>query len=304
MLNKKQAWLPITLSLLAFTTGCVPNNFTFKQEFGGSGSKAGEFLSATDMDINKRGDLVIADAGNTRFQVVSTNGNSLTTGGEFGTDRLKLQSVAGIGVDKIQDVIWVCDQKGNKLVRFDADGIPDKRVSKNMKYPMDVAADKDGNIYVIMTRCPDIYKYSVNGEYIGKIGGSGKTALTFPTSISIFKDEIYVTDFAAKRIVKMSLDGNFIDEIRQKGQYEEMKGPSGLHIDEDGNLYVLDLGEVPVVVLNPKGDLISQIGNFGNQVGDFLYPTGVVAKSNSDIYVLDNSRNTVINFRKKSEKPE
>jgi hypothetical protein len=77
-----------------------------------------------------------------------------------------------------------------------------------------------------------------------------------------------------------------------------MKGPSGLHIDVVGNLYVLDLGEVPVVILSPEGKLISQVGEFGNKEGSFLYPIGIIAKDTDDIYILDNSRNTIINFAK------
>ena len=300
MFNKKQAWLPLTLALLVFTTGCVPNNFTFQKEFGKSGSGSAEFLSPTDMDIDKNGNLVIADAGNTRFQVISTSGTVVATGGEFGVDRMKLQSISGIGVDKSTNSVWVCDQKGNKIVKFDIDGSPMTKVTKNMKYPMDVAVDAESNVYVIMSRNSEIYKYNDFGQYQGKIGGQGKAALIFPTSITIHNNVIYITDFGGKRIVKLNLDGTFIEEIKSKGEYEEMKGPSGLHIDETGNLYVLDLGEVPVVILSPEGKLISQVGTFGNHEGNFLYPTGVIAKSKDDVYVLDNSRNTVLNFVRKS----
>ena len=165
---------------------------------------------------------------------------------------------------------------------------------------MDVAVDSESNIYVIMSRNSEIYKYNDFGQYQGKIGGQGKAALIFPTSITIHNNIIYITDFGGKRIVKLNLDGSFIEEIKSKGEYEEMKGPSGLHIDETGNLYVLDLGEVPVVILSPEGKLISQVGTFGNHEGNFLYPTGVIAKSKDDVYVLDNSRNTILNFVRKS----
>lgn len=302
MLKKNQAWLPIALVMLSLTIGCVPNNFSFTKEFGKSGSGSTEFLSPTDMDVDGKGNLVVADAGNTRFQVISTtSGSTISMGGEFGMDRMKLQSIAGIGVDKNSGCIWVCDQKGNKIVKYENDGHALIKVTKNMKFPMDVAVDSDGDIYVIMSRNSEIFKYTENGEFIEKVGGNGKSALIFPTSIQIFQNTIYVTDFGGKRIVKMKTDGTFIEEIKTKGEYEEMKGPSGLHIDDEGNMYVLDLGEVPVVIIDAQGKFVSQIGSFGNQEGSFLYPTGVIAKSKDDVYVLDNSRNTILNFRKKSE---
>lgn len=294
--------LALSLILIAgLSTGCVPDKFKFEKEFGKSGSNRREFLSATDMDINSKGDLVIADAGNTRIQVVNTSGDSVMAAGESGREGYKLQSITGIGVNPLTDDVLVCDQRGNKIIRFTSDGTPNLRIVSKMKFPMDVCLDRNGNCYVIMSKQSEVYKYDSNGKFISTIGGSGKAAMLFPTSIILHKDHFFITDFGGKRIVKLSLNGTFVGEYKEKGEYEEIKGPSGLHIDQNGNLYILDLGEVPVVILSPDGKLISKVGDFGNQPGQFLYPTGVIAKSPEEIYVLDNSRNTILNFVKKPE---
>lgn len=125
--------------------------------------------------------------------------------------------------------------------------------------------------------------------------------MLFPTSILLHKDHLFITDFGGRRIVKIKTDGTYVAEYKEKGEYESMKGPSAMHIDKDGNLYILDLGEVPVVILSPNGKVISKVGDFGNQAGQFLYPTGVIAKNAEEIYILDNSRNTILNFVKKPE---
>lgn len=267
------------LIAVASATGCVPDKFQYDREFGKSGSNRGEFLSATDLDLNKNGNLVLADGGNTRIQVLSTDGNALMTAGESGREGYKLQSVAGIGVNHLTDDIWVCDQRGNKIVRFDVSGTPNLKVTSKMKYPMDVAIDRSGDAYVIMSKIPEVYKYDASGNYLSTIGGSGKAALVFPTSILIHDNFLFISDFGGRRIVKLDMEGKFIAEFKDKGEYEEMKGPSGMHIDKDGNLYILDLGEVPVVILSSTGKFISKLGDFGNQPGSFLYPTGVIAKS-------------------------
>lgn len=297
---KKIFILLLTLAA-TLTIGCVPNKFQFEKEFGKSGSNRGEFLSATDLDITTDGNLVIADSGNTRIQVLTTDGNSIMAAGESGREGYKLQSITGIGVNPLTNDILVCDQRGNKIVRFTPEGEPNLRIIAKMKYPMDVAIDRHGNSYVIMSKVPDIYKYDANGSFIGTIGGSGKAALVFPTSILLSQDHIFITDFGGRRVIKLTMDGKFASEYKAKGEYEEIKGPSSLHVDNKGNLYVLDLGEVPVVILAPDGQLISKIGDFGNQPGRFLFPTGVVAKSPEEIYVLDNSRNTILHFKMKPE---
>ncbi|PKL47824.1 MAG: hypothetical protein CVV42_11830 [Candidatus Riflebacteria bacterium HGW-Riflebacteria-2] len=299
MLKKTLALILIVLAGLS--TGCVPDKFRFEREFGKSGSNRTEFLSATDMDITNNGDLVIADAGNTRIQVITSNGDSVMAAGESGSTGYKLQSITGIGVNPLTSDILVCDQRGNKIVRFDPNGEPNLRISDQMKFPMDVCIDRKGNSYVIMSKQPEVYKYDANGKFISTIGGSGKAAMLFPTSILLYNDHLYITDFGGKRVVKLNMNGDFAADYKEKGEYEDIKGPSGMHIDKSGNLYILDLGEVPVVILAPDGKLISKVGEFGNQSGQFLYPTGVIAKNPEEIYVLDNSRNTILNFVKKPE---
>ncbi len=299
MLKKTLAFILILFAGLS--TGCVPDKFRFEKEFGKSGSNRTEFLSATDMDLTSKGDLVIADAGNTRIQVITVNGDSVIAAGESGREGYKLQSITGIGVNPLTDDILVCDQRGNKIIRFDPSGEPNLRIFEKMKFPMDVCIDRKGNSYVIMSKQSEVYKYDANGKFISTIGGSGKAAMLFPTSILLHNDHLYITDFGGKRIVKLNMNGDFVAEYKDKGEYEEIKGPSGMHVDKDGNMYVLDLGEVPVVIIAPDGTLISKVGDFGNQSGQFLYPTGVIAKSPEEIYVLDNSRNTILNFVKKPE---
>jgi DNA-binding beta-propeller fold protein YncE len=298
----KKVLLAFSLLALIISTGCVPDKFQFVEEIGSSGSGRAQFLSATDLDFTKDGNLVVCDNGNTRYQIITPEGTVKLTAGEQGREGYKIHGMGGLGVNHLTDDVWVCDQRGSKLVRFDKYGDPNLKVTSNMKYPLDVAIDRLGNAYVIMSKMPYIYKYGPNGHFIDKIGGTGKAALLFPTCILVRDKNLFIADFGGKRIVQLDLSGKFVKEYKDKGEYEEMKGPSGLHIDDAGNLYVLDLGEVPVVLLSPDGKLISKIGDFGNEKGRFIYPTGVIAKSNEEIFVLDNSRNTILRFKKKPEK--
>lgn len=295
---------PLVVSLLALglLTGCVPDKYGFSSEFGKPGSGRGEFLSPADMDLSPDGDLVISDSGNNRIQVVSPkNGAYKLAFGEYGTTGFKISGIAGCGANPLTGDIWVCDMRGNKLVKFSKTGAPLLKVDKKMKSPIDVAIDRQGNIYVLMSKQADIVKFDGFGNHIGNIGGTGKTALVFPTSITAREDALYVTDYGGRRILKMSLTGELIKEYTKKGEYEDLKGPSNIFIDSRGNLLVLDMGEVPIAILSPDGQLLSKIGEFGNEKGQFLYPRGIVSTSNGEIFVLDNSRNCVLTFKNASK---
>lgn len=291
----------VSLLLVLFMSGCVPDNFKFEKEIIKAGSDVGSILSASDMDTNSEGNLVLADAGNNRVQTITTSGSVVmqSSGGAKASNRF--QSISGLGVSPSTDEIYVCDQRGNKILVLSSSGNFIMKITSKVKCPMDVAVDKNGESYAIMARTPEIYKYSPDGKFISLIGGVGKAALTFPISIRLHKDFIYVADFGSRRIVQLDKQGNFVAEYKKKGEYEVMKGPSAIHFDSSDNMYILDLGEVPVVILRPNGELISKIGGFGSEPGKFLFPTGIVAKSEDEIYILDNSRNTILNFTKKPQ---
>jgi DNA-binding beta-propeller fold protein YncE len=296
----KHPILVCSVVFLALIVGCVPEHFRFDREFGKAGSGRGEFLSATDLALTSDGHLVVSDSGNNRFQIIDAKDGSMKlAAGEYGTTGFKLQGIAGLGLNPVTDEIWVCDQRGNKLVKFDRSGNPMLRVVDKMKFPIDVAVDRQGNVYVLMSKQPQIYKFDSNGKFLETIGGAGKSALIFATSIVFHQDHLFVADYGGRRVLKLDSNGQFVSEFDKKGDFEEMRGPSSIFLDEAGNMYLLDLGEVPVVMLSPKGELISKVGSFGNERGQFLYPRGIVALSNKEVLVLDNSRNVVLSFAKK-----
>ncbi|MBF0498946.1 MAG: NHL repeat-containing protein [Candidatus Riflebacteria bacterium] len=291
----------VLLSLLTLP-GCVPETFKFRKEVGKSGRGRGEFIGATDIAMTPDGNLVVADAGNNRFQVISPNDGTVKfTGGEYGTTGLKLQSVAGCGVNPTTGDIFICDYRGGKIVKFDKTGNAVARIIDKVHYPMDAACDSSGNCYVIMSKQPGINKYDILGNFVEIIGGKGKSALVYATSIHIVGQDMYVADFGSRRILKMSLKGEVKQEFSQKGEYEPLKGPSAVSVDSTGNLYALDLGEVPAVVLDAQGGLISRIGGFGSEPGQFLYPRGIACTESGDIYIIDNSRNVLLHFQKAAQ---
>jgi len=299
---KNTSLVGLIVVLLFFSSGCVPDKYKFTGEFGKPGSGKGEFLSGTDMAINKDGDLIICDAGNSRFQIVSSDdGSPKLVAGEHGTTGYKVQGISGIGVNPLTSDIWLCDLRGNKLVKFDKRGNPIAKAVDKMKYPLDCAVDRMGNVYVIMSKQPALYKYDAQGAFMETIGGTAKAALIYATSIVIYEDYIYVADFGGKKVIKLSLKGEFIREFDKKGvgKYdEEMKGPSSIFVDNSGNLLILDLGDIPILILSPDGEIISRIGTYGNEKGQFLYPRGIVEKPSGEIIVLDNSRNVALTFKK------
>jgi len=283
---------------MCWATGCgVPETVKFDREFGKTGSEKGDFKGPVDIALTPDGDLVIADVGNDRIQIMSPDGSVKYAAGEKGKDKLKFVGIAGVGVNPTTGDIWVCDYRGAKLVCFDKTGNPTRKITERVSYPQDVAVDKDGNLYVVMANQPAIFRYDCVGKPMDPIAGQGPTALTGPLAITIQADHIYVAENAGRRISKLTLKGALVAEFRAKGEYETMMGPTNLYVGPDERIYMVDLGEVPVVVLGPKGELISKIGSYGKEPGTFIYPRGIMA-TDKDIWVLDSQRNALLRFKK------
>lgn len=255
-------------------------------------------MNPVDMDITPEDYLLVSDAGNNRFQILDQDGGVKLVGGEFGTKNFQIQSIAGCGVHRISGDIAICDLKGNKIVRYDKSGRPKQKVTQSVRGPLDVAFDKLGNLYVIMARKPAVYKYDQIGNLVATIGGAGQSAFLFPISLRIKDDFIFVADSAAKRVVKLKMNGDFVTQYDKKGEFEPMKGPSSVFIDNIGYVFALDVGDVPLALLDPEGKLFSKIGGFGEGPGQFMYPRSLVALENGDVFVLDSNKNVIIKYKK------
>lgn len=292
--------VPVVLCILSFLVGCVPDKFKFESEFGKVGSKPGEFSNAVDMEMTPEEDLIVSDAGNNRFQVITSDGAYKFSGAEYGTTGFKVQSIGGCGVNVLTGEILLCDVKGNKIVKYSKTGQALSKITDKVRGPLDAAFDKSGNIYVIMAKQANISIYNSAGKFLKTIGGTGNTALQFPISIKIRDENVFIADSSARRVVKMKTSGEFVEQYTSKGDVEPMKGPTSVHVDSSGDVYILDVGDVPVVMLGPDGKLISKIGGFGDEPGKFMYPKSIVAKENGEVLILDNNRNLVIKYKKLS----
>jgi len=201
---------------------------------------------------------------------------------------------------------------------------------RSFNKPISVYVDSAGNIYVTDLVNHRISRWNTNGNAIGWIGGAGNGWKTgdapasgtndyqsFSWPISVYADSagnIYVADSGNHRISKWNTNGNAIGWIGGAGNgwktgdapvfassdYQSFKGPSGVHADSAGNIYVADSGNHRISKWNNNGNAIGWIGGAGNgwKTGDapafgtndyqsFKGPSGVHADGAGNIYVAD-----------------
>ena len=152
--------------------------------------------------------------------------------------------------------------------------------------PNGIAVTADLTVYVVDSGTHQVKVYDSTGTLQTTFGAQGDAdgEFNFPIDIAINEavDEVYVTDFWNERIVVFDLAGNWIKNIiapnNDAGDCAFFR-PSGLGIDPDGNLYVVDNALSGVVIMDNQGTLIDIIGYENSQywTGDIPKPHDVAA---------------------------
>lgn len=109
----------------------------------------------------------------------------------------------------------------------------------------DYVLDTDGT-----TRIPTPLTYRCT-RVIAPFGGE-YGALNQPKAFYVTDDALFVADSGNDRVVKMSLEGDILQEYTQ-ADGADFNGPAGIFVDDDGDLYISDTGNHRLVHLAPDG---------------------------------------------------
>ena len=155
--------------------------------------------------------------------------------------------------------------------------------------PKDIAADKEGNIYVVDSHNNRIQKFNNTGAFVLKWGkeGNGPGDFKEPCGIDIGPDgNIYVADTWNGRVEVFTPTGSFIQVI---GDKQGLWGPRDVAVDRDSNVYILDTGNDLIYKYDKAGRLLLTFGKKGGGKGDvqFLEPFSVKQGPDGNIYVAD-----------------
>ena len=155
----------------------------------------------------------------------------------------------------------------------------------DMIEPAGIATDNADNIYVSSQH--KLQKFTSRGELI-KCTGKGKE-LDVPRGLTLYDNKVYVCDRNNHRIQIFDLDLNFVQSIGSRGKGRgEFYEPYDIKFDTAGNMYVAELGNGRVQVMDRSGQFVREFGE-----GTLEQPSGLHI-ADKYVYVSDMSGHCIV----------
>lgn len=166
-----------------------------------------------------------------------------------------------------------------------------------LKQPIALATDKQGKIYVTDAGESNIKIYSPNGEFIKSFGseGVGKKKFGYPYGIAVLPDgDLVIADSVNLNVRVFSNSGRYKRTIIDAKQ--ETK-PGSLAVDNQGQIYISDLMNHQILVINSQGKSIRKLKP---ALSALKYPQEVVlGQGTQELWVADSGNFAIKRIDKK-----
>ena len=274
-----------TNGIIHTVAGGGTNSYGGHSGYAGDGGPATNALlsSPSGIAVDAAGNLYIADYANHAIRKVSTSGIICTIAGGL-------------------------TNNSGPYPGFSGDGGP--ATSAALAYPLGVALDQRGNLYIADTFNERVRKIDTNGIITTVVGGgfvlgdggqATNAMLDFPVTVVLDKGgRIFISDYNNRRIRKVDTNG-IISTIAGNGTYGSYDnlgdgGPAtnaafsysmGLVPDTDGNLYFIDWSHDRVRKVDAAGIITSVAGN-----GDGGFAGDGGPATNASLWFYNNDHNS------------
>jgi len=212
------------------------------------------------------------------------------------TGRLKQPSDVAVSptgqiyvVDGVNNTVRMFDQRGNHLASFGQKGSGEGEFNA----PLGLDLGPSGQVYVADAGNHRVQVFTPKGIF--------KTAIPIPAAarrrpadpsdvvVDDARQRCYIVDNDNHRIMVYNLaDSKFGKSFGMPGTGKRaFRYPFLLTLDRDGYLYIVDVINTRVQVLNSDGLFVAFIGGWGVEKGGFFRPKGVAIDTRDRVYVSD-----------------
>lgn len=232
--------------------------------------------------------------------------------GQVGREPGKLLSPAAIAVGP-DGQIHIADPLMHAVSSFDREGAFKHRFGSNhhgqappgiieFDTPGGIAADSDGNLFVVEKRNCRVQAFTSRFAVISKFGRPMSSAerqveiglggMSEPSDVAAGPDRhVFVTDTGNHRVRVYTREGDVVNKFGGKGARSgEFNGPDGVCVDSRGRICVVDAGNFRLQLFEPGGRFLKMAGRYGVGPGELFAPTRVTSDAEGNFYLADYNR--------------
>jgi streptogramin lyase len=166
-------------------------------------------------------------------------------------------------------ILWSASPGENKILRYNPETKSGNCISIEFG-PWGLGLDTSGNIWTSLPYSYEIAKFDPDGILVGE--KISRTEFIFPEGVAVtpIDDNIWVANGGGYEVLRLNNQGNLLSSI-YAGDH-----PTGVAVDANGMVWVVNLGSENVVRIDPSGNteaLTISLGagagpdNYGNMAG-------------------------------------
>ncbi|XP_070546092.1 tripartite motif-containing protein 2-like [Ptychodera flava] len=240
---------------------------------GSKGSAEGQYNVPCDVTINKDRDIVTADTGNNRLQIITREGKvkKIVELKQFGKpfrpcDIAISSDNTHYSLDENKQVV-VIDKNGHVIRCFG---------QNELKDPGGIGISPvDGNVYVTDYGGHCVRVYTQHGKYLKSfgLGGSGEGEFNGPLGVVIATTGmVFVADYHNQRIQVFNAHDQYLYSFDCKNGDGTMRYPIGIAIENDKYVYVSSRDPSGLLKFESSGKFVCRIDSDSDGLKE---PTGI-----------------------------
>jgi len=205
-------------------------------------------------------------------------------------------------VDGVNNKIKIFSNKGKFISSFGRKG----KGEGEFLYPLGIDIDQKGRIYIADSQNHRVQIFNSKGIFLSQIKIESKTNKPAdPTDVAVdeTRNQCYVVDNDNHIIFVYDL--STLKHLKTFGKpgsgKREFRYPFLLSLDKANYLYIVDVINTRVQVLNPEGLFVTDIGGWGVEKGQFFRPKGIAIDTKNRVFVSDSYMGVVQVFQSTGE---
>ncbi len=157
------------------------------------------------------------------------------------------------------------------------------------KTPMSIAVDLTNRLIAVADAgAGSVYIFDLDSSKLKYITAKGKLRNPVGVALDPVRKLMYVSDSKLEGIFIFDDKGEYVGQLASGGiDVGQIHFPTGIALDKDGNVYVVDTMNFRIQVISPDGKTSRAFSQHGDTPGSVARPKGIAISDDGYVFITD-----------------